>query len=184
MTALIRFLLNGRPTEITVEPDRMLLWVLRSDLELTGTKYGCGQAQCGACTVLVDDQVVNSCLYPVSAVQGKRVVTIEGLAQGGRLHPVQEAFVEHDALQCGYCTPGMILGAVGLLNRNPDPTPEEIIQGMEGHLCRCGTHGRVIDAIRTAAGAIAGSSLPPTSTSPPTGEAPYNVAGVAKGGAS
>jgi len=168
MSSVIRFLLNGRPTEITVEPNRMLLWVLRSDLGLTGAKYGCGQAHCGACTVLVDDQAVDSCLYPASAVQGKRVVTIEGLAPDGRLHPVQEAFVEHDALQCGYCTPGMILGAVGLLNRNPDPTPEEIIQGMEGHLCRCGTYGRVIDAIRTAAGAIS----------------PSEVAGVAKGGAS
>ncbi len=168
MTAVIRFLLNGRPTEITVEPDRMLLWALRSDLELTGTKYGCGQAHCGACTVLVDDQAVDSCHHPVGAVEGRSVVTIEGLARDGRLHPVQEAFVEHDALQCGYCTPGMILGAVGLLNRNPDPTPEEIIQGMEGHLCRCGTHGRVIDAIRTAAAANGQS----------------DVAGVAKGGAS
>jgi len=180
MTTVIRFLLNGRPTEVTVDPDRMLLWVLRSDLGLTGTKYGCGQAHCGSCTVLVDDQAVNTCLYPVSAVEGKSVVTIEGLARGGGLHPVQEAFVEHDALQCGYCTPGMILGAVGLLNRNSDPTAEEIIQGMEGHLCRCGTHGRVIDAIRTAAGAMGGRSAAPTPASP----ARSNVPGMARGGAS
>ncbi len=184
MTAVIRFLLNGRPTEITVEPDRMLLWALRSDLELTGTKYGCGQAHCGACTVLVDDQAVDSCLYPVSAVDGKSVVTIEGLARDGRLHPVQEAFVEHDAVQCGYCTPGMILGAVGLLNRNPDPTPEEIVQGMEGHLCRCGTHGRVIDAIRTAVGAMGGRSATPTPASPARGQSPSNIPGMSKGGAS
>jgi carbon-monoxide dehydrogenase small subunit len=184
MTAVVRFLLNGRPTEITVEPDRMLLWVLRSDLGLTGTKYGCGQAHGGACTVLVDDQVVNTCLYPVSAVQGKRVVTIEGLAREGRLHPVQEAFVEHDALQCGYCTPGMILGAIGLLNRNPDPTPDEIIQGLEGHLCRCGTHGRVIDAIRTAAGTMGGASAASTPASSSGGQSASEVAGVARGGAS
>ena len=151
MTSVIRFLLNGRPTEITVDPERMLLWVLRSDLGLTGTKYGCGQAHCGSCTVLVDDQVVNTCLYPVSAVQGKRVVTIEGLARNGRLHPVQEAFVEHDALQCGYCTPGMILNAYALLLKNPEPTREEIIEGMEDNLCRCGSYGRIIEAIQTAA---------------------------------
>jgi aerobic-type carbon monoxide dehydrogenase small subunit (CoxS/CutS family) len=181
MKADIRFRLNGRPIEIAVEPDRMLLWVLRSDLELTGTKYGCGQAHCGACTVLVNGRAVKSCLYPVRGVEGRSVVTIEGLAEQGVLHPLQEAFVQHDALQCGYCTPGMILGAVGLLNSNPDPTPAEIIQGMEGHLCRCGTHGRVMDAIRTAA--AAGAALPsgPSSDGPRTRP---DLPDVAKGGAS
>ena len=150
----IRFTLNGKPTELDVDPERMLLWVLRTELGLTGTKYGCGIEECGPCTVLVDGQATSSCGTPVSAVEGKHVVTIEGLARGNELHPVQRAFAEHDALQCGFCTPGLILGAVSFLGRNPDPTPEAIRRGLEGHLCRCGTHVRVIQAVQAAAAAI------------------------------
>lgn len=150
----IRFILNGKPAEVDVDPERTLLWVLRTELGLTGTKYGCGIEECGSCTVLVDGQATHSCGTPVSAVEGRHVVTIEGLARDGELHPVQRAFVEHDALQCGFCTPGLILGAVSLLNRNPEPTPEAIRRGLEGHLCRCGTHVRVIQAVQAAAAAI------------------------------
>lgn len=187
MQETIRFRLNGRPTEISVDPTRMLLWVLRSDLGLTGTKYGCGQAHCGACTALVDDRVVQTCLYPMSEVQGKSVTTIEGLSRNGNLHPLQEAFVRHDALQCGYCTPGMIMSAYGLLLRNPHPTPEEIVQAMEGNLCRCGTYGRVIDAIQTAAAGMNGGR-PPVAHPAHAGSAPHEIPTVvspdAKGGAS
>jgi aerobic-type carbon monoxide dehydrogenase small subunit (CoxS/CutS family) len=152
----IRFRLNGRPVDLAVEPDRLLLWVLRSDLGLTGTKYGCGQAHCGSCTVLVDGKATLSCLTPMRSLEGTEVTTIEGLARDGQLHPIQEAFVTHDALQCGYCTPGMILGAYGLLMENPDPSKEEIVQGMEGHLCRCGGYGRIVLAIRDAAETMKG----------------------------
>ena len=158
MDEIIRFRLNGRPAEISVDPDRMLLWVLRSELSLTGTKYGCGEAHCGACTVLLDGQVTRSCLTPMRSVKGVEVTTIEGIAQGDDLHPVQGAFVAHDAMQCGYCTPGLIMGAYGLLQRNPNPSEEEIIQGLEGHLCRCGTHVRVIEAVKEAAGAMSGGA--------------------------
>ncbi len=158
MDETIRFRLNGRATEITVDPERMLLWVLRSDLGLTGTKYGCGEAHCGACTVLLNGQVTRSCLTPMSGLKGAEVTTIEALAPDGDLHPVQAAFVAHDAIQCGYCTPGMVLGAFGLLQRNPNPTTDEIIQGMEGHLCRCGTYGRIIQAVQEAAGALGGGA--------------------------
>ncbi len=154
----IQFTLNGKPTEIQVDPHRKLLWVLRADLGLTGTKYGCGEAQCGACTVLIDGQPTYSCMVSVSAVAGRDVTTIEGLAQGDELNPVQAAFVQHDALQCGYCTPGMILGAYGLLLRNPDPTEDQIRSGLEGHLCRCGTHVRVIEAVKTAAQTMKGGT--------------------------
>ncbi len=155
MVETVRFRLNGRPVEISVEPDRMLLWVLRSDLALTGTKYGCGEALCGACTVLVNGEVTRSCAAPMGSLRGAEVLTIEGLAPEGGLHPVQEAFVTHDALQCGYCTPGMVMGAYGLLVRNPRPTEEEIVQAMEGHLCRCGSYQRIVAAVRTAAEAMA-----------------------------
>ena len=158
MDETIRFRLNGRPTEITLDPERRLLWVLRTDLGLTGAKYGCGEAHCGACTVLMDGQVIRSCITPVGSIDGAEVTTVEGLATGGGLHPVQQAFVNHDAMQCGYCTPGMVLGAVGLLQQNSDPSDEEIIQGMEGHLCRCGTYGRVIQAVREAAGTVQGGA--------------------------
>ena len=119
MAETIRFVLNGVPAQVTTDGDRRLLWVLRTDLGLTGTKYGCGESQCGACTVVVDAETVRSCQMPIAEVRGKRVVTIEGLAKNGRLHPLQEAFIEHDALQCGYCTPGMIMNAYAFLRRNP-----------------------------------------------------------------
>lgn len=147
----IQFVLNGEPTEIDVDPRRPMLWVLRTDLGLTGTKYGCGERECGSCTVLLDGRPVFSCRTPIRSVQGREVTTIEGLERDGHLHPVQQAFADHDALQCGFCTPGLIMGAVGFLSRNPDPSEEEIRQGLEGHLCRCGTHVRVIEAVRDAA---------------------------------
>jgi aerobic-type carbon monoxide dehydrogenase small subunit (CoxS/CutS family) len=128
----------------------MLLGVLRDDLDLTGTKYGCGEGQCAACTVLVDGVATKSCITKLSAVAGKQIVTIEGLAASGKLHPMQQAFLDHDALQCGYCTPGMILGAVSLLRKNPNSSEAEIANGMNGHICRCGTYPRVIAAIRQA----------------------------------
>jgi aerobic-type carbon monoxide dehydrogenase small subunit (CoxS/CutS family) len=151
MEETIKFKVNGKPTEVTVDSDRMLLWVLRTDLALTGTKYGCGEGYCGACTVLVDEEPVRSCLTPVKDVKGKEVVTIEGLARDGSLHPLQKAFMEHDALQCGFCTPGMILAAHGLLRENPQPSYSEILQGMEDNLCRCGAHKRIVEAIQAAA---------------------------------
>ena len=150
----IRFTLNGAPVEIDVDPERSLLWALRTELGLTGTKYGCGEEECGACTVLLDGRAVYSCGTPVRSAEGREVTTIEGLAGDGKLHPVQQAFADHDALQCGFCTPGMILGAVAFLGRNPDPTPEAIREGLEGHLCRCGTHVRVIRAVQAAAGTL------------------------------
>jgi aerobic-type carbon monoxide dehydrogenase small subunit (CoxS/CutS family) len=158
MEEVVRFTLNGKPTEVTVDSDRMLLWVLRTDLGLTGTKYGCGEGQCGACTVLVNDQAVRSCVTPVKSVQGKTVTTIEGLAQNGELHPLQKAFMAHDALQCGFCTPGMILSAYSLLRRNPRPSEAQIREGLEGNLCRCGAHVRIIEAVKTAAAEMGGGS--------------------------
>ena len=151
MPQAIRFTLNGAPTEIDVDPERSLLWVLRTELGLTGTKYGCGEEECGACTVLLDGRPAYACGTPVRSAEGRAVTTIEGLARDGKLHPVQQAFADHDALQCGFCTPGMVLGAVAFLARNPDPTPAAIRAGLEGHLCRCGTHVRVIQAVQAAA---------------------------------
>jgi len=157
MEVSIRFTLNGKKTRIQIDPNQTLLWVLRNEFELTGTKYGCGMGFCGSCTVLVDNEVVRSCMVPVSEIAGKKVVTIEGLAKNGNLHPVQKAFMEHDALQCGYCTPGMIMNAVGLLNQNPEPTREQIILGMEDNLCRCGAHVRIIKAVETASKEMKGA---------------------------
>jgi len=151
MTTTIRFSLNGTATSLEVEEDRMLLWVLRTELGLTGTKFGCGEGFCGSCTVLVDGKPERSCQLPMSSVAGKKVTTIEGLANNGELHPVQAAFVEHDALQCGFCTPGMILAAYGLLLENSKPTRQEILQHMDDNLCRCGAHNRIVTAIETAA---------------------------------
>ena len=151
MADTISFKLNGKPTRLNVDGDRSLLWVLRTDLGLTGPKYGCGQGHCGCCTVLVDKVAFRSCLMPVSSVKDKEVTTIEGLEQDGKLHPVQKAFMEHDALQCGFCIPGQVLNAVGLLNKNPEPTRAQIIQGMNNNFCRCGAHTRIIDAIQFAA---------------------------------
>ena len=147
----LSFRLNGKPMEMALDGDRSLLWVLRADLGLTGTKHGCGEGICGACTVLVDKEPVRSCQTSVKDVDGKEVITIEGLSKNGDLHPLQKAFINHDALQCGFCTPGMILNAYALLLKNPEPTREEIIEGMEDNLCRCGSYGRIIEAIQTAA---------------------------------
>lgn len=154
----ISFTLNGKPTRITVDETRMLLWVLRDDLGLTGTKFGCGQAVCGSCTVLVDNQAVRSCVTPVGDVDGRAVLTIEGLAEGDKLHPLQEAFVKHTAYQCGFCTPGMILGAYALLLANPKATREEIVSTLDSHLCRCGAHVRILRAVEEAAPSVKGAS--------------------------
>src|SRR5215467_11510589 len=151
MARVTQLNVNGINRTIDVDADATLLSVLRGPLDLTGTKYGCGEGQCAACTVLIDGQPTKSCLTKVGSVGSKRVVTIEGLAQEGRLHPVQEAFLEADALQCGWCTPGMILGAVGLLRRTPHPSEAEIVSGMNGHICRCGTYPRIVSAIQSAA---------------------------------
>jgi aerobic-type carbon monoxide dehydrogenase small subunit (CoxS/CutS family) len=157
MDKTIRFKLNGKEVAVTTAPERMLLWVLRTDLGLTGTKYGCGEGYCGFCTVLVDRKPERSCSLPLSKVEGKSVLTIEGLSKGGKLHPIQQAFVDHGALQCGYCTPGMILEAYALLLRKPNPTEAEIADALEGNLCRCGTHTRVIAAVLTASKALKGT---------------------------
>ena len=147
----IAFTLNGKPAAITVEDSRMLLWVLRYELGLTGAKFGCGAALCGACTVIVNGRAVRSCVTPVSEIAGKRVLTVEGLDAGGALHPIQQAFLNHHAFQCGYCTPGMILSACALLAENPHPSREDIIRHMDRNLCRCGSHTRIVDAILEAA---------------------------------
>jgi aerobic-type carbon monoxide dehydrogenase small subunit (CoxS/CutS family) len=157
MEQSISFKLNGKEVSVNTDPDRMLLWVLRTDLGLTGTKFGCGEGQCGACTVILGNRAVRSCITPMGIVKGKEVTTIEGLAQNGKLHPIQEAFVKHDALQCGFCTSGMILNAYGLLLKNPAPTRQQIIDGMEYNLCRCGAHVRIIRAIEEAAQVMKGA---------------------------
>ena len=158
MQRTVSFTLNGRPKRLTVDEERMLLWVLRSDLGLTGTKFGCGASLCGACTVIVDKEAVRSCSIRVKDVAGKQVLTIEGLNKDGRLHPLQEAFLKHQAFQCGYCTSGMILNAYALLLKKPRPTRAEIIQGMDDNLCRCGSHTRILDAIQEASGAMKGGA--------------------------
>lgn len=158
MTKVIRFRLNGKPTTLGTEGDRTLLWVLRTDLGLTGTKFGCGEGICGACTVVVDGRAVRSCGVPVSSVDGAEVITIEGLAHDGTLHPLQQAFVEHGSAQCGYCTPGMIMNAYALLRVNPKPSREAIVKGMEDNLCRCGAHQRIIAAIEDVAHGKGGAS--------------------------
>ncbi|MHC4149241.1 MAG: (2Fe-2S)-binding protein [Planctomycetota bacterium] len=152
----ISFKLNGKPTRLEVDGERSLLWVLRSELGLTGTKYGCGVGLCGSCTVVIGNRAVRSCRVPAKDVAGKEVLTIEGLAKDGKLHPLQEAFVKHDALQCGYCTPGIILNAYGLLLENPQPSRAEIIEEMDNNLCRCGAHNRIVEAIQTAAAEMKG----------------------------
>jgi aerobic-type carbon monoxide dehydrogenase small subunit (CoxS/CutS family) len=156
MEQKISFVLNGKNAEILVDPTNTLLWVLRNQFELTGTKYGCGMGFCGACTVIIDNEAVRSCSLPVGEVAGKKVITIEGLTKNGKLHPVQQAFIDHDALQCGYCTPGMIMNAVALLMKKPKPSHQEIINGMEDNLCRCGAHLRILQAVETAAGEMKG----------------------------
>jgi aerobic-type carbon monoxide dehydrogenase small subunit (CoxS/CutS family) len=151
MIDTIEFIVNRKRVRMEAERDRTLLWVLRSDLGLTGPKYGCGIGTCGACTVLVNNEAVRSCQVQITDVKGKEVLTIEGLANNGRLHPLQQAFVDHNALQCGFCTPGMILTAYSLLLKKPAPTETDIIDGMEENLCRCGGYQRIVQAIRSAA---------------------------------
>ena len=146
----IRFTLNGKKTEITIDPTLTLLWVLRDQFGLTGTKYSCGSGYCGACTIIINNEAVRSCAMKVGEISGSEIITIEGLSNKEKLHPLQKAFVENDALQCGFCTPGMIMNAYGLLLNNPEPTREEIIEGMEDNLCRCGAHIRIIEAIQAA----------------------------------
>lgn len=145
-------LVNGRHSRVAVEPERPLLWVLRNELNLTGAKYGCGEGQCGACTVLIDGAAHRSCITPVGSVAGKKITTIEGLASGGALHPLQEAFLQCDAMQCGYCTPGMIMSSVALLHEKPAPSASDIKQALEGNICRCGTYNKIIAAVQNAAG--------------------------------
>jgi len=147
----VRFKVNGTLRSVTTDPERRLLDVLREELHLTGTKYGCGEGQCGACLVHVDGEPERSCLLTLKNLDGKSVTTIEGLARGDALHPVQEAFLQEGALQCGYCTSGMILAAAALLRRTPDPTDEEIVTGMNGHLCRCNGYVKIVKAVRRAA---------------------------------
>jgi aerobic-type carbon monoxide dehydrogenase small subunit (CoxS/CutS family) len=147
---------NGARQRLQSDPESPLLYALRDELNLTGAKYGCGEGQCGACTVLLDGAPVRSCLTPLRAAQGKAVTTIESLERNGRLHPVQEAFIETDAMQCGYCTPGMIMSSVGLLKRKPNPTEVEIRSALQGNICRCGTYARIVQAVRMAAKAANG----------------------------
>ncbi|HEV3436349.1 MAG TPA: (2Fe-2S)-binding protein [Gemmata sp.] len=156
MPAVKELHVNGTQRPIDADPDRTLLSVLRFDLGLTGAKYGCGEGRCGACTVLLDGQPVRSCSTQVEAATDKKVRTIEGLAVGEKLHALQEAFLAVGAFQCGYCTPGMIMSAVAFLNENPAPTREDIIRGMNGNICRCGTYSRIITAIEQAAKALKG----------------------------
>jgi aerobic-type carbon monoxide dehydrogenase small subunit (CoxS/CutS family) len=156
MEETISFQLNGKKTDVLLDSTETLLWVLRNHFGLTGTKYGCGMGFCGACTVLIDNEAVRSCTIPVGDVKGKNVVTVEGLATNGELHPVQKAFIEHDAMQCGYCTPGMIMNATGLLLKNPSPSTDQIKEGMEDNFCRCGAHVRIVAAVETAAEAMKG----------------------------
>jgi aerobic-type carbon monoxide dehydrogenase small subunit (CoxS/CutS family) len=147
----MELVVNQTRYRLVVDPGRMLLWVLRDELDLTGAKYGCGEGECGACTVLIDGAAIRSCVTRVSAVAGKQITTIEGLAQNGKLHPLQEAFIQAEALQCGYCTPGMILASVALLKKTPQPTEPEIRKSLEGNVCRCGTYPRIIVAVKSVA---------------------------------
>ncbi len=164
MNGTVDFWVNDKAVSLNTLPDRRLLWVLRTDLALTGTKYGCGTGLCGACTVLVNSgagspwSAVRSCLVTLRGVAGKRVVTIEGLAQAGKLHPLQEAFVNRGAMQCGFCTPGMIMNAYGLLLTNPNPTEADVISGMDDNFCRCGSHPRIVQAILDAAQTMKGGA--------------------------
>jgi aerobic-type carbon monoxide dehydrogenase small subunit (CoxS/CutS family) len=154
----MELLINGKIYRVNGDPGRSLLGVLREDLELTGTKYGCGEGQCGACTVLLNGSAVRSCMTPLQAAAGKKITTIEGLEQRGELHPLQKAFLQADAMQCGYCTPGMIMSGVSLLGKVPNPTEPEIRRAMEGNICRCGTYPKIVQAVRLAATSLKGAS--------------------------
>jgi aerobic-type carbon monoxide dehydrogenase small subunit (CoxS/CutS family) len=156
MEQTIHFELNGKKVEKLLDPTLTLLWVLRDQFGLTGAKFGCGIGVCGSCTVIIDNEPVRSCMLAVSDVEGKKVLTIEGLAKDGKLHPVQQAFVDHDALQCGFCTPGMIMSTYGLLLKNPSPGRKEILQEMDHNLCRCGAHAQIIEAIESASKTMKG----------------------------
>jgi len=156
MKELIKFNLNGKPAEVNTDSNRLLLWVLRTDLGLTGTKYGCGESLCGACTVIVDDEAVRSCQTTLKDIENRSVFTVEGLAINGQPNILQKAFMDHDALQCGYCTPGMLMNAWALLKKNPHPTHEQIVEEMDGNLCRCGAHKRIIEAVETVSKEIGG----------------------------
>jgi aerobic-type carbon monoxide dehydrogenase small subunit (CoxS/CutS family) len=147
----LKIQINGTLRRVEVDGARTLLSVLRDDFDLTGAKYGCGEGQCGACTVLIDGRAARSCLTPAASVEGRRITTIEGLEKNGELHPLQEAFLEVDAMQCGYCAAGMIMSGVGLLKKTPNPTDAEILRAMEGNICRCGTYARIVEAVRRAA---------------------------------
>jgi aerobic-type carbon monoxide dehydrogenase small subunit (CoxS/CutS family) len=156
MEQTVRFKLNNRPVNITTDGERKLLWVLRTDLGLTGTKFGCGHNQCGACTVIIDGEAIRSCHYPIQNISGKEVITIEGLANNGILHPLQKAFIQAGAVQCGFCTPGMILTSYGMLLKNPKPSQTDIIKFMDQNLCRCGTYSRIFEAIQKASAELQG----------------------------
>ena len=151
-------LINDKRYRSGSDPQRMLLWVLRDELNLTGSKYGCGEGQCGACTVLLNGVAVRSCITPLEDAAGKKITTIEGLERNGQLHPVQEAFLKADAMQCGYCTPGMILASVSVIEKNPHPDEAEIRHGLQGNICRCGTYPRIVAAVRMAARAMSAKS--------------------------
>jgi aerobic-type carbon monoxide dehydrogenase small subunit (CoxS/CutS family) len=153
-TKAVRFQVNGASKSVGAQPARQLLWVLRDELHLTGAKYGCGEGQCGACTVLIDGRGARSCVTNLDDVAGKSITTIEGLSHGETLHPLQTAFIESGAMQCGYCVPGMIVAALGLLKKNPDPSEAEIRSGLRGNLCRCGTYPRIVQAVKKAAAAL------------------------------
>jgi aerobic-type carbon monoxide dehydrogenase small subunit (CoxS/CutS family) len=154
----ISFKLNDKPVDLVVDGERALLWVLRSDLGLTGTKYGCGEGYCGCCTILLNGRAARSCQLQVKDVAGKEVTTIEGLATNGKLHPLQQAFMDHDGMQCGFCTPGMIMTGVGLLRLNLSPTESQIVSGMNKNFCRCGAHVRIVAAIQQAAKELKGAA--------------------------
>jgi aerobic-type carbon monoxide dehydrogenase small subunit (CoxS/CutS family) len=158
MTKTLELQVNGARRRVEVDPEQSLLSVLRDDMELTGAKYGCGEGQCGACTVLIGGQATRSCITPVGVAAGKPITTIEGLEKNGRLHPLQTAFLDADAMQCGYCTPGMIMSALALLRKNGSPSDAEIARSMEGNLCRCGTYPRIVAAVRAAAGKTRGEN--------------------------
>ena len=146
----VQFELNGKSVSVSANEDEPLLWVIRQQQGLTGTKFGCGEGFCGSCTVIMNGEAVRSCTLPAIEAAGTKVLTIEGLSSNGKLHPLQEEFVKNDALQCGFCTPGMIMNAYGLLLKNPEPTHEEVVIAMDENLCRCGAHGRIIKSIQNA----------------------------------
>jgi aerobic-type carbon monoxide dehydrogenase small subunit (CoxS/CutS family) len=158
MSTIIELKINGTSRRVNVDAERSLLSVLRDELDLTGSKYGCGEGQCGACTVLIGGNPARSCITKVGAVAGKPIITIEGLESKTGLHPLQQAFLEADAMQCGYCTSGMIVSGVALLNKNPNPSEDEIVRFMEGNVCRCGTYPRIVSAIIRAARSVKGGA--------------------------